>query len=150
MVSSLMACRIRLTWPTLVTPRSLRSRLVNVNSSRPRTSWPWNASVYSDSCKESNQAHTSATPQLATSRPAPLAFSLRSFQKIPRPPRPPFRSWNKVYCIFLFIISVKVLDNFSLFIFYTKYISNLKKMNFIKLKKAYLFVFYEKTGQTTN
>lgn len=107
MVSSLMACRIRLTWPTLVTPRSLRSRLVNVNSSLPRMSCPWNASVYSDSCKESNQAHTSATPQLATSRPAPLAFSLRSFQKIPRPPRPPFRSWNKVHCIVCLILQYK-------------------------------------------
>ena len=61
-----MACKIRLTWPTLMIPSSFRSRRASVSNSLPRISWDMNLSVYSPSCRFSSQLQTSWTPQLVT------------------------------------------------------------------------------------
>lgn len=67
-VKSFIACSILLTWPTFVTPKSLRSLRANVSSSLPRMSCFSKLSMYSDSWRVSSQVATSWVPQEATSR----------------------------------------------------------------------------------
>lgn len=66
-VKSLMACSIRLTCPTLVTPKSFKSLRAKERSSLPRMSFFSKLSMYSDSCSVSNHVATSCVPHEATS-----------------------------------------------------------------------------------
>lgn len=88
LLRSLMACKMRLTCPTLVMPSSFRSRRASVSSSLPRMSWDTNLSAYSPNCRFSNQVQTPCTPHVvAWSRagwpaaPAELPAKRRNFNQ---------------------------------------------------------------------